>query len=144
MMSDLQTALKTSGVKLPSARERIWNWIHDHKDQTARQVEIGLKLPHNTASSTINALLTHNKLTRVKSYDRHQRRNAYHYNTTSDSYNNPPKRVNTPHLTAVTSTVTLTQAVPLPRKQTFDIEACTIQELRDLRDRLNRLFEVLK
>lgn len=45
-MNSMTTALKTSGIKLPSLKYRIWHWLKDHSEKTADDIQKALSLSY--------------------------------------------------------------------------------------------------
>ena len=62
-MKVVATALKTAGDKLPSARYRVWNWLKDHPEKTADEIQKALGLTY--VPSTLMCQLEQEGVVRV-------------------------------------------------------------------------------
>lgn len=52
-MTSVAHALKSAGVRLPTVKYRIWNWLRDHSEKTADDVQTALGLTYNPAQSLV-------------------------------------------------------------------------------------------
>jgi len=86
-MPDIQTALKTAldasplKVRQRTKMEIIWQWLKDHPEKSSSEVAAGVKLPENNVSSLCVQMYTRGMLVRTISYNRHARRDVFHYST---------------------------------------------------------------
>lgn len=131
-MNDMTIALTQAGVKLPTGRQRIWNWLKDHPHKTARDVLVALKLPAGTVSGALSKLESGGFVVANHEPVRPGGRVTAHYSVSSTEYS-ARARV---HIPAPKPTP--------PAPKAFDPEKllgdCTIRQLRDVQKWLNNLL----
>jgi len=50
-MNQITTALVAAGVKLPTVKQRIFNWLKDHPEKTRADIMKGLQFPYDPAQA---------------------------------------------------------------------------------------------
>ena len=160
-MTDLHIALKAAGVKLPSQLERIWVWLKDHQPQSARQIEITLKIPQ--ASSILSQMETRRMVSSVKELDRSSGFTTKRFSVVGRTYELLPKPKKTPFKAAAPAApvINILDLKPGPIMQApqivsidtrapwqiftpaapLDLDALTIAEARALYIRLASMFK---
>ena len=159
-MNAISTALKDAGVKLPPLNKRVWLWLHDHPGKTAKEIAVALNAKYSDTATQLNSMNNRGMVERVETVKQQrgqgERSRAYVYTTKGNRYElRPLKKVQkvkadtrpfvvvpNPIFTTVPSAapgVTTTAAPPTTKG--FDIEACTLRELRAMYVQLKELFE---
>lgn len=132
-MNDMTIALTQAGVKLPTGRQRIWNWLKDHPHKTARDVIVALKLHAGTVSGALSKLESGGFVVAKQEPVRPGGRVTAHYSVSSTEYSARArvcKPLQTPSLNSTPKAFD-------PEKLLGD---CTIRQLRDVQKWLNNLL----
>ncbi len=74
MPTVMENALKEAGIQLPPLKQRVWLWLRDHPDHTAKEVAAALSAPIARVASDLTMLLRRNML--VRKMDRLSRRGS--------------------------------------------------------------------
>lgn len=68
-MATIVKKLKDAGVRIPPVNQRVWQWVFDNGPHGANAVGDTLKIPRNTASSTLGGLCDRAMMTRKTEKD---------------------------------------------------------------------------
>lgn len=95
-MTSVAHALKSAGVRLPTVKYRIWNWLRDHPEKTADDIQTALGLTYNPSQS----LAEMERGGALKAYSDVSRKSGLHgveYRVKRFSVTNTKEYQNTPH-----------------------------------------------
>ena len=138
-MNQISSALAAAGVKLPSAQQRIWNYVKDHPDVTARRVQ--QELPVASVSSLMSQMVDRGLLRAEKKPLRLFSGKGYivkrvaHFYALGESYD--PKSARKP---ANLPTTVCAPAQVGHRQATSVVDGLTVAQARELWQILDRMF----
>lgn len=157
-MSQVVTALKEAGIKLPPLKKRIWLWLKDHPGKSAREVALALNVPREIDVYGDLTDMFKRGMVNVVIDKRHTKKGiglvrTYTVVDVSKYELKPLGRPGTkteipvptalPEITAQQLSRQLeefTRQVQAPRPR-IDVDLLTVAEARDLYNRLREFFE---
>lgn len=158
-MNAISTALKTAGVKLPPLNKRVWLWLHDHPGKSAKVIALALKDSPSQVGTVLRDMERRGMVVcfaeSVRSGSAGHHKKVFTWRTLIPQYTllpmPMPKKVK-----ADTRPLVVQQELPSPKTREaegpvdtrpqptvkgFDMESCTLRELRALYVSLKELFE---
>jgi hypothetical protein len=153
-MNDITTALKTAGVQIPPLNKRVWLWLNDHPFKTSRDIALALKASHSQVATVLRTMERRKMVACQEAPARPvrgkgARKTVFTWHTLTRTFVllPKPKKVEKAFVAPTPVAFTLApNAVPgitptaAPPKG-FDMESCTLRELRALYVSLKELFE---
>lgn len=141
-MNEIATALKSAGVKPPPLNKRVWLWLHDHADKSSKEIALAINAKHSDVATQLTAMHKRGMVDKQIRYARpHGKGERYELL--------PYKK----QVAAIRAEIIdkskdpglggpVAAPVPAPPAiKDFDMEACTLRELRALYVQLKELFE---
>lgn len=141
-MNIIKDALNTAGIKLPIKR-RVWNWLRDHPNKTAREVATALNEKINIVQTELRDMsmrkMVKGSITLHKPYRGTGRKSVYEYTVTTNEYELLPyATLNAPSQSTVNVVKYERPAEPVNGE--IDVDSLSIAEARRIYDRLKEIF----
>lgn len=142
-MNIIKTALKEAGIKVPIKR-RIWNWLRDHPNKTAREISTALneKITHvrtELRDMTMRGMVKHRPVLH-KPYRGVGRKTVYEYMVTTAEFEILPYAAYNAPSTSTVDVVKSDEPVkPLVGGQ-LDVQSLPLAEARRIYEELKEIF----
>lgn len=150
-MNAISTALKDAGVVIPPLNKRIWLWLHDHKGgKTSKAIAAALNARHSDVATQLNAMYKRGMVAKSVPHARRAGRSVWEWETLGWQFELLPYKKQVAAIRAEIMEKSgdpglggpVAADVPAPPTvRGFDMESCTLRELRALYVQLKELFE---
>lgn len=145
-MNAISTALKDAGVVIPPLNKRVWLWLHDHKGgKTSKAIAAAIKAKHADVATQLNTLHKRGMVAKSMAPNSRGVRAVWEWETLGYQFELLPYKK---QVAAIRAEIMAKEdpGIPVPTSapavvRKFDIEACTLRELRALYVQLKELFE---
>ena len=145
-MNDITQALKTAGVKLPSQKQRIWQYLKDFGAHGVKDIAAEVKIGEPTVQATLTVMVRRKMLRKIERKDHRGVRIPNHYEVLGKQFvllPEPPKQG--AKKVPVFLPDEATPAVAVPAVPTFSPEKlladCTLMQMHQVYDFLKRWFK---
>jgi len=135
-MTDMQTALKTAGLKKTPLNRRVWQMLKDSKNaHSCIELTNILHESKTRVSQSLLNLYERSMVTREKRYGKHSWKNVYEYTANGSVYELLPKK----RLESPTITVFRSEPVATPANR-IEVNKLTLLEAHALYKQLKEYF----
>lgn len=146
-MTNMEQALVAAGVKVPSQKQRIWQWLKDNGPHGVRDLSVELKIGEPTTQAAVTDLVQRKMLEKHERVDHKGVRLNNHYGARGRTFELlplPPKRGAAGRAAADAKKAMPPEVVDTP-VAVFSpeklLQDCTLAELREVQKFLSRIFK---
>jgi hypothetical protein len=147
-MNIIKKALNDVGIKV-SIKRRIWSWLRDHPNKTAREIATALNERIEWVQTELRDMSTRgmikSKTVLHRPYRGTGRKSLLEYTVTSNEYELVPLPRSIPNTKIASGPVTVVkfdkpEPAPVPTVGQIDVDALPIGEARRIYARLQEIF----
>ena len=144
-MNAMTEALVIAGVRVPSQKQRIWQWLKDNGPHSVKDLSVELKIGAQTTQAAVTDLMHRKMLEKHPRVDHKGVRLHNHYSARGRTFEMLPLPIKKGKVKAAPIAPEDSYLQPPPAKAEFNpahlLADCTLSQMRQVHNFLGRMFK---